>query len=296
MSIQPEKNIPKDKFKSCLFFDSDISFDRYENNDKESGGYDLTMRKDRIHFFFGIEGKIKLHFGPYIRNVEDQTVTFLYNPLSEHAFRLEILPGSKSVMLFITLEKFHSLFVDKNLPIFQSENFQQKIYQDHPMNQATYLSLLPLFKNAVLKNIEHTYYYGKLLEVMSLYFSGRESSDTISSCPFLNEEGVLKKIKQAKEILLTQLNDPPLISDLARTVNIPEYQLKSGFKELYGNTIYGYVLAKKMEHARHILDAENVQVASLAYDLGYANPSHFIAAYKKHFGITPKQYLLGKNN
>ena len=55
------------------------------------------------------------------------------------------------------------------------------------MNQATYLSLLPLFKNAVLKNIEHTYYYGKLLEVMSLYFSGRESSDTISSCPSSNE-------------------------------------------------------------------------------------------------------------
>ena len=42
-----------------------------------------------------------------------------------------------------------------------------------------------------------------------------------------------------------------------------------------------------MEHARHILDAENVQVASLAYDLGYANPSHFIAAYKNILELHP---------
>jgi AraC-like DNA-binding protein len=26
--------------------------------------------------------------------------------------------------------------------------------------------------------------------------------------------------------------------------------------------------------------------------MGYTNPSHFIAAFKKKFGITPKKYLM----
>ena len=136
------KSIAKDKIKVSLYHDSGIAFDRYQNDEAESMMYDTTMKKDRIHFFFGIENKIKLHFGPYVRTVDEQAVTFLYNPLQEHSFQLEVLPKSRSVVLYITLEKFHSLFVEKDLPIFQNENFQQKIYQDRPMNQATLFTLI----------------------------------------------------------------------------------------------------------------------------------------------------------
>lgn len=111
------------------------------------------------------------------------------------------------------------------------------------MHQSILLTLLPLYKIQINKTIEHTYYYGKFLEVVSLYFSDKEADNT--SCPFLNDENILKKIKEAKEILITELKNPPTIAELARKVSIPEYQLKSGFKELYGNTIYGYALAKK---------------------------------------------------
>ena len=37
-----------------------------------------------------------------------------------------------------------------------------------------------------------------------------------------------------------------------------------------------------------------VQVAQVAYQIGYANPSHFIAAFKRKFGVTPKKYLMAK--
>lgn len=276
-----------------LYQEDGIRFEIWENTSASSTILDAALIKDRIQFFFGLEGVSKLHFGPYIRQVEAETATFLYNPLQEHSFKLEIVPSAKLVTLFIPIERLHKLFTPEDLPVLRSESIQQKFYQDKPLSQSILFTLLPLFKPSVSKNLEQTYYYGKMLEVVSLYFSNQESENSLS-CPFLNDVNTLKKIKLAKEILLNNLSSPPTIPDLARQVNIIEYQLKSGFKELYGNTIASYVLGKKMEQARKLFDNNHVQVNEVAYDLGYANPSHFIAAFKKHFGVTPKKYLMGK--
>jgi len=291
MWVEPEKNSLKDQKCHVLFNAEGIVFETIENEGLESVFYEYSLFKDRVQFFFGVEGMTRLHFGPYIRNVDAETTTFLFNPIQEHVFKLEIASSSKLVTLFIPIEKLHKLFSAENLPILRNEMIQQKIYQDKPLSQTLLFTLMPLFKNNVSKSLEQTYHYGKMLEVVSLYFSDKDS-DTPLSCPFLNDVNTLKKIKQAKEILLQNLTSPPTITDLARQVNIVEYQLKSGFKELYGNTIASYVLTKKLEQARKLFDHQHIQVNEVAYNLGYANPSHFITAFKKQFGLTPKKYLM----
>ena len=56
--------------------------------------------------------------------------------------------------------------------------------------------------------------------------------------------------------------------------------------------VFGYLLEHKLDHARVLLDSAKFQVNEVAYQIGYANPSHFIAAFKKKFGVTPKKYLM----
>ena len=93
--------------------------------------------------------------------------------MQEHNFQIEITPNTKLITLFIPLEKLHKLFTTEDLPILSSDHIQQKIYQDKPMHQSILLTLLPLYKIQINKTIEHTYYYGKFLEVVSLYFSDK---------------------------------------------------------------------------------------------------------------------------
>ena len=66
-----------------LFQDQGISFDRYENQGDQPILLDAQLRKDRIQFFFGLEGTTRLHFGPYIRSIDSENITFLFNPLQE---------------------------------------------------------------------------------------------------------------------------------------------------------------------------------------------------------------------
>ena len=48
-----------------------------------------------------------------------------------------------------------------------------------------------------------------------------------------------------------------------------------------------------LEMARHWLTAGDQPIERIAERLGYRQPSNFIRAFRKQFGITPKQFRLG---
>ena len=49
----------------------------------------------------------------------------------------------------------------------------------------------------------------------------------------------------------------------------------------------------KMEVARKLLEAGNHNVNEVGLKVGYSTSSHFISAFKKKYGTTPKKYLMG---
>ena len=155
-----------------------------------------------------------------------------------------------------------------------------------------FIELNQLFNIHLSENAKRLFYQGKILELLALYFS--EKKTNTESCPFLNDQQTVRKIKNAKEHLLQHLMSPPSLKDLARLAGLNEYQLKAGFKEIYGNTVFGYLLDHKLDNARVLLDSKKYHVAEVAYQTGYTNPSHFIAAFRKKFGVTPKKYLMAK--
>jgi AraC family transcriptional activator of pyochelin receptor len=47
-----------------------------------------------------------------------------------------------------------------------------------------------------------------------------------------------------------------------------------------------------MEHARRLLETNQFNVNEVGTQVGYSTASHFIAAFKKKFGTTPKKYVM----
>ena len=58
--------------------------------------------------------------------------------------------------------------------------------------------------------------------------------------------------------------------------------------------VFTFLLNYKMDFAQKLL-LENNNVSEVSSKLGYSTSSHFIAAFKKKFGITPKQYTKQEN-
>lgn len=96
-----------------------------------------------------------------------------------------------------------------------------------------------------------------------------------------------ERIERARHLLKQRMVAPPSLLELARSVGINECKLKSGFRTMFGNSVFSYLRAERMEEARRLLVQRDGSVTEVAVRVGYANPSKFAAAFRKHFGFPP---------
>lgn len=290
-NITATENTHKSKI---LYKQEDQSLLIEENTGKNFENAPGLILKSIIHFYFCIEGNALFEFGPhYSREINRQHNYFFFNPEKDLHFNLRLGPGTKMVFLTISLERLHELFIHEPLPFLKPENINQKFYDEREIPSYLMVELNQLFNVQLSPNANRLFYQGKILELLALYFS--EKKPDMENCPFLKDQDIIRKIKQVKDHVLQHIESPPPLKELARWAALNEYQLKAGFKEIYGNTIHGYLSDHKLDNSRVLLDTKKYQVAEVAYQIGYTNPSHFIAAFKKKFGVTPKKYLMSKS-
>ena len=109
------------------------------------------------------------------------------------------------------------------------------------------------------------------------------------------DEVNVAKLKKAKDIIITNMAEPPTLQELSEAIGLSLKKLKEGFKQIYGDTVYSFLFDYKMEVARKLLESGDHNVNEVGLKVGYSTSSHFIAAFKKKFGTTPKKYIMGSS-
>lgn len=67
-------------------------------------------------------------------------------------------------------------------------------------------------------------------------------------------------------------------------------QLLRLFKEEYGRTIRDYLIDKRLERARVLLETTELSVYSIALSSGFSDDVHFMKSFKRRFGATATEY------
>ena len=68
-------------------------------------------------------------------------------------------------------------------------------------------------------------------------------------------------------------------------------KLKTKFKQIYGMKLYEFYNRNRLEKAREMLQTGKYSVKQAGMDIGFSNLSNFAKAFKKEFGILPKDIL-----
>ena len=267
---------------------------KYHNQELEAKRYSREVDKSYLQLHFCIEGPAKLIFsgGHYVLDMKDNTSFLLYNPQQDLPINLEVSPGGKIISLLISIEKFHTFFTEEAglIPFLSGENMNKKCYRDKELNPNEIMVLDQMFHYGLHSSLEKLYTKGKVYELISLYFH-KSDNDGAQNCPFLEDEANVEKIQKAKQILIDHMTEPPSLKELSDQIQLPLSHLKDGFKHIYGETVYAYLLNYKLEHARRLLATKKYNIAEVSFEVGYSTPSHFIAAFKKKYGATPKRYM-----
>ncbi len=285
--------------KDVIAVEDDFTIIRFRNDDEQVYRAQHEIKSGLIQFHFGIKGRAKLIFnqGNYALDLREEKSYLLYNPQKELPVNIELARHTWVLSLVISIKKFHALFSSEAdyIPFLSRENIDKKYCQEEDISPSMAIVLSQLFNYALNPSIKNLYYKAKGYELLSLYFNRAEDA-SVEQCPFLTDEDSVLKIRKAKELVIANMAEPPGLQELADAVGLTLKKLKMGFRQLYGDTVYGFLFDYKMEYARKLLDSGAYNVNEVGLKVGYSTGSHFIAAFKKKFATTPKKYLMSLSN
>lgn len=128
---------------------------------------------------------------------------------------------------------------------------------------------------------------GKALEALAyildyIYSGGQKQAVNLSA----QDHYVLE---QVKDILHSNLMNPPDIQALSVCLGMNRRKLMEGFKQLNGMTIHTYLKQLRMEKAAGLLRDDSLSISEIARLVGYYGDGHFQKAFKDIFGVTPSK-------
>lgn len=102
--------------------------------------------------------------------------------------------------------------------------------------------------------------------------------------------------EQVKRYIDDHLDKPLSLDALCETFHYSKNHIIALFRDKYQMTPYVYYERQKMFMAREILANTSVTIAQLSERMAFETPQYFSKCFKKHFGVTPSQWVKKHKN
>ncbi|PRX57066.1 helix-turn-helix transcriptional regulator [Flagellimonas meridianipacifica] len=287
------KNVAKGTYEEILIEDGFYVL-KIQNETEDKALVEREIDSSFIQFHFCLKGSSQFLFnqGNYHLEVNEENSLLLYNTQKDLPLNLIMQPNSWLLSVVMTIRKFHSLFSSEAgyIPFLSDEFAEKKYYSQEVVSPAIAVVLSQLMSYNLHPFMKELYVKGKVYELISLYFNKAQDAD-LEQCPFLADEDNVRRIKMAKEIIIARMSEPPTLAELSEEIGLSLKKLKEGFKQIYGDSVFGFLFDYKMDYARKMLETGKHNVNEVGLKVGYSTASHFIASFKKKYGTTPKKYL-----
>lgn len=99
----------------------------------------------------------------------------------------------------------------------------------------------------------------------------------------------IEKINLAQEILLSNIENPPSLTELAHRVGTNTNKLKKEFKAQFGVPVFKYLQNERLKKAYNLIKTGHKTIQEVAWAVGYDSLGSFSNAFEKKFGYRPSQ-------
>lgn len=234
-------------------------------SDKASGA-EFVMKPNQHNMFYGkeVEGSMK---------VEDSQMKIFSILMSKNAFFDIAEGGNDAIRRFadaIDTGKFVS-FSDHNLTI-----------------DLALRSCMDAVRNCHYDDrLKKMFLFSKAIEMLVLQAESF-NREMQPQQKYVKTDYDKQRIIYARDYALENIENPPTLTELSRIAGINEYKLKRGFKETFSKTVFEYLSDVKLDRARASLLERSKSATEIAFELGYSSLQHFSFAFKKKFGVSPR--------
>jgi AraC family transcriptional regulator len=105
-----------------------------------------------------------------------------------------------------------------------------------------------------------------------------------------NARGLRDVAEAARCLLAADFRRPHRLDGVARTLGYSAFHLCRTFRRHTGLTLHRYLTGLRLRAALEPLAEGQQDLTELALDLGFSSHSHFSAAFRREFGLTPSAF------
>lgn len=147
-----------------------------------------------------------------------------------------------------------------------------------------------------LHPITKQFIYSRILLLLEkLMINFHEKLKTGVLAPKIKAEEVNNMI-QAETELVKNFSEPAAnISSLSKMAGMSPTKFKKQFRNFYGLPVFEYYQKNRMQYAKNLLKQGSYTIQEVGNRIGYTNLGHFAAAFKKEFGLLPKDWVQSEN-
>ena len=102
-----------------------------------------------------------------------------------------------------------------------------------------------------------------------------------------NEHDIYRK---ALQYIKEHYTEGITVADVSKQINYSESYFGYAFKKKYKMTVSQYVRELQLAKSKDLLENTSFSVSSVASYVGFDDFTYFSALFKKHFGLSPKEY------
>jgi len=93
--------------------------------------------------------------------------------------------------------------------------------------------------------------------------------------------------RRVLELIDARLDGHLSIEMLAREAGLSPAHFARAFKQALGQAPHRFLMSRRLERARHLIERCGAQLSDVAARSGFADQAHFTRHFKRQFGITP---------
>ncbi len=112
----------------------------------------------------------------------------------------------------------------------------------------------------------------------------------------LKISSAMSYVAEARKYIANHFCEKLSIDEIAGVIGINRSYLQSLFKSATGKTILEYINSLRIEKACFIMKNTDLAIIDIAVDCGFASRQHFLYVFKKHMGITAREYRKGSTD
>lgn len=115
------------------------------------------------------------------------------------------------------------------------------------------------------------------------------------NCQKLNDISLLlhttdNEIIKASEYIANHFRENVTLNSVAKEVGLSPNYLSSKFREIAGLGLHEYLTFVRLEEAASLLVNSKLSITEVALECGFSSGNYFNSAFKKTYGVTPREY------